>query len=146
MVPARNRSANATGEIRCACTNSTAASLMDAGATDALSAGGASGARDANQTNQTNRTAEPADAVEPVACHGAPWCHGAPGMRAVPAVVMPATYDAVHGVLLCDTPPAEAALLAAAARRGLEASLLDGVFPEPVALVARTLARARTLP
>ena len=64
----------------------------------------------------------------------------------MPAVVMPATYDEVYGVLLCDTPPAEAALLAAAARRGLEASLLDGVFPEPVTLAARTLARALTLP
>ena len=143
LMPARNRSTNATNEIRCACTNSTVASLASAGATGTPSAdGGASGASHANQTNRTNQTAEEVAAAEEVACDGAPWCHGPPGARAVPAVVMPATYDKAYGVLLCDSPPAEAALLPAAARRGLDVSLLDEVFPEPVTLVARTVALA----
>ena len=56
MAPARNRSSNATGEVRCACSNSTAASLAQAGAVTTPAAPDAGGSSQANQTNQTNQT------------------------------------------------------------------------------------------
>ena len=58
MAPARNRSANATGEVRCACSNSTAASLAQAGAVTTPAAPDAGGSSQANQTNHTNQSSE----------------------------------------------------------------------------------------